>query len=333
MRAAVYRRTGPAAEVLELAELPDPVPGPGEVLVRLRASGINPADVKRRACWGGMAMAHPLVIPHSDGAGVIEAVGPGVPAARCGEAVWLYNAQGGYDGAGRAHGTAAELIALDAALAVPLPAGLDFARGACLGVPALTAHRCVLADGPVAGQWVLVQGGAGAVGHLAVQIASTAGARVIATASGAGGCAHARAAGAEAVIDRQREDVAARVGEITGGTGVARIVEVDFAANLATDIAVLQANGVLASYSSSSDPAPVLPYYALARKGLNLRIVQGFHLPAAALAEAVAYLAERAPSLDIAIGARFPLERIAGAHARVEAGVQAGGPGQTVIEL
>ncbi|RMH49245.1 MAG: NADPH:quinone reductase, partial [Alphaproteobacteria bacterium] len=182
MRAAVYRRTGPAEEVLTVEDLPDPVPGPGEVLVRVHASGVNPADVKRRGGWLGQRMDHPLVIPHADGAGEIIATGPGVDPARRGQRVWLWNAQGGYGGPGRAFGTAAELCALPQSQAVPLPAALSFAQGACLGIPAMTAHRAVFADGPVAGRTILVAGAGGAVGHFAVQFAAAAGARVIGTA-------------------------------------------------------------------------------------------------------------------------------------------------------
>jgi len=320
MRAAVYTRTGPAADVLDVTTLPDPDPGPGEVLVAVHASGINPADVKRRAGWGGMAMGHDLIVPHCDGAGVIAAVGAGVDPARIGQRVWIYNAQGGYGTLGRAFGTAADQIAIDAAQAVPLPDPFSMAAGACLGVPAMTAHRCVFADGPVAGQTVLVQGGAGAVGHLAVQMARLGGARVIATVGGPEGAGHAMAAGADAVIDRRAQDVTARVMDLTGGTGVDRIIEVDFAANMATDAAVIVPNGWIASYSCSSNPQPVLPYYAFASKGANLRFVQGFNLPPDARAAAIAFVAAHADRLTVAIGATFPLGRIAEAHARVEHG-------------
>lgn len=329
MRAAFYRATGAAAGVLELGELPDPVPGPGEVLVRVVASGINPADVKRRAGWNGQAMDHPLVVPHCDGAGRVVDTGPGVPRDRIGTDVWLWNAQGGYGEAGRAMGTAAELIALPTAQAVPLPAPLTPEQGACLGVPAMTAHRCVFADGPVSGQTILVQGGAGAVGHMAVQMARIGGARVIATVSHEAGSAHARAAGADEVIDRTAGDVAARIAALTGGAGVDRIVEVDFAANLAVTLSVLRANGTLASYSCSSDPRPVLPYYGFAARGLNVRFIQGFNLPAAARADAQAFVHEHARELRVAIGARFALHRIAEAHERVEAG----GIGNTIVEI
>lgn len=327
MRAIYYDRTGPAAEVLTLGDLPDPATGPGEVLVRVAASGINPADVKRRAGWGGMAMGHPRVIPHCDGAGTIEAVGSDVDAGRIGQRVWLWNAQGGYGEAGRAFGTAAELIALPEWQAIPLPEHLTMVDGACLGVPAMTAHRCVLADGPVAGLTVLIQGGAGAVGYVAAQIAISEGARVIATVSGAENVARLAAIGA-AAIDRTREDVAARVLELTYDVGVDRIVEVDFAANQAVDAQVIKVNGTIASYSSSSDPTPSLGYYSLAAKGANLRFIQGFTLPDAARREGQAWIAARA--LSIPIATRLPLERCAEAHVQVERGRAFG---QTVIEL
>ncbi|MEP6450204.1 MAG: NADPH:quinone reductase [Nitratireductor sp.] len=322
MRAAFYTRTGPAADVLEIGERPDPVAGPGEVLVRVRASGINPADVKRRAGWRGMAMEHPLVIPHTDGAGEIVGVGSGVDRVRIGERVWLWNAQGGYGEAGRPFGSAAELIALPAGQAVHLPDEFDFAAGACLGVPAMTAHRAVHADGPVAGLTVLANGAAGAVGHMAVQIATAAGARVIGTAGSGQGADHARAGGAAHVIDRHREDVAARVMELTGGTGVDRVVEVDFGANHRTDIAVLKANGTIASYSSTSEPEPVLSYYAFANKGANLRFIQGFAIPADARRAGERRLAELAAAgrLTVAIAETYPLTEIAAAHAHVEKG-------------
>lgn len=332
MRAATYARTGPAADVLVVGDQPDPAAGPGEVLVRVRASGINPADVKRRAGWNGMAMEHPLVIPHTDGAGEIVDVGQGVDRARIGERVWLWNAQGGYGTAGRAFGTAAELIAIDAEQAVRLPEALDFAAGACLGVPAMTAFRAVHADGSVEGLTILVNGAAGAVGHCAVQIAVAGGARVIGTAGNERAVRHVLAAGADAAIDRRRDDVAARVMDLTAGQGVDRIVEVDFASNMALDAAVLKPNGTVASYSSSSDPTPVLPYYAFQSKGANLRFIQGFAIPAAARREGEALLSRLAAEgrLSIAIAGTYPLAGIARAHVDVERG---GNLGNVVLTI
>ena len=322
MRCAVYERTGPAGDVLKIVDRPDPVPQAGEVLVRVRASGINPADVKRRAGWNGMAMQHPLVIPHCDGAGEIVSVGNDVDAARIGERVWLYNAQGGYGSAGRAFGTAAELVALPQDQAIPLPDELSFEAGACLGVPAMTAHRAVFADGPVEGLTVLVNGAAGAVGHFAVQLAAAGGARVIGTVSNARAAEHVRAAGAVEIIDRKSEKVAERVFEITDGAGVDRVIEVDFGANYALDIAVLKTNGTIASYSSTSAPTPQFPYYAFANKGANLRIVQGFAIPDAERRKGGAMIAALASRqrLFAAIAHSFSLDDIAKAHLAVERG-------------
>lgn len=319
MRAAVYRRTGTASEVLQIVDLPEPVPGTGEVLVRVHASGINPADVKRRAGWNGIRMAHSLVVPHCDGAGVIEAVGTDVDPARVGTRVWLWNAQGGYGEAGRAFGTAAPLIALPSAQAVPLPPTLDFDAGACLGVPGLTAWLLVSADGPVTGKHILIQGAAGAVGHMATQVALYAGARVTAVVSDDAGAAHVRKCGEMTTLDRHRDDIAASVRDLTDGAGVARIVEVDLAANLSTDLACLAAHGTIASYSCSSNPVPPLPYYDLADKAAVIRFVQGFRLTPEQRMAAQRTLAKmaQAGALRPQIGAIFPLHQIAQAHDRV----------------
>lgn len=322
MLAATYTRTGPAAEVLKVGEVEAPVAGPGEVLVRVRASGINPSDVKRRAGWIEKVMPHPVIIPHSDGAGDIVAVGEGVDPARVGERVWLWNAQGSYGEPGRAFGTAAEYIALPARHAVRLSDRLSYADGANMAVPAMTAFRCIYSDGPVTGQTIFVNGAAGSVGLFAVQMAVAGGARVIGTVSNPDAAAYVKKLGAFATIDRKTEDVAARVLQLTDGQGVDRVVEVDFGANLELDIAVLKRNGTIASYSSTSNREPVLPYYAFAGKGANLRFIQCFHLPEdqrIAGEQKIAELAD-AGKLSVAIGATFPLEEIARAHERVERG-------------
>ncbi len=325
MRAILYERTGPAADVLRVSDVPAPSAAPGEVLVRIAASGINPADVKRRAGWGGMQMGHPRIIPHCDGAGTIEAVGAGVSADRIGQRVWLWNAQGGYGQAGRAFGTAAEYIALPAEQAVPLPDHFTMAQGACLGVPAMTAHRCVLSDGAVGGKTILVQGGAGAVGYLAVQIAGKSGARVIATVSRPTDAERVQAVGGEP-ISRYDPDIVDTVLDLTDGAGVDRIIEVDFAANQAVDARLIKPNGIVASYSCTSDPTPILDYYAFASRGANVRFIQGFALPEDARAHGQDWLA--AHDIEIPIAATFPLDRCADAHLHVE---QANAFGQTVV--
>ena|SRR5436309_2774569 len=176
MLAAWYERPGPAAEVLEIGEMPDPSPRPGEVRVRVTVSGINPADTKKRGDWVGYGMPYPRVIPHSDGAGVIDAVGEGVDADRAGQRVWVYGAQS-YG----PFGTAAQLTVVPADQAVALPEGVSDELGACLGIPGITAHRAVFSDGAVAGKTVLVHGVLGGVGSLAAQLAAWRGATVIGT--------------------------------------------------------------------------------------------------------------------------------------------------------
>ena len=328
MRAAWYERTGDASDVLEVGEMETPSPAAGEVPVRVMASGINQSDTKRRAGWRGHTMAFPRIVPHSDGAGIVEAVGAGVDRARIGQRVWLYNAQ-----RDRPWGTAAQYVALPADQAVPLPDGVDFATGACLGVPASTAHFAVFSDGPVAGLTVLVASGSGGVGHNAVQFATAAGATVIATTGSDARVAYVLGAGADHVINYLTETVADRVLEITGGAGVDRVVEVDFGANLATDVAVIKPNGVIASYSSTRVPEPVLPYYPLAYKGVTVRFVQAYLLPAAARAAAIrdinAALVEG--TLVPSVGAVYPLERIGEAHRMAE--ILGRVQGRVVIDL
>ncbi len=294
----------------------------------MAASGVNPSDTKRRAGWLGMKVPHPRIVPHSDGAGTVDAVGEGVSRTRIGERVWLWNAQG----LGRPFGTAAEYPALPAVQAVPLPDVASFADGAGLGVPGCTAHYAVYGDGPVGGARILVHGGAGAVGHLAVQLATLGGAEVIATVSSAAKAEAALAAGARHSIDYPQEDVADRVLALTDGKGVDRVIEVDLAANLETDVAVLRENGTIASYSSTSGPELRLAYYPLAFKDQRIHFVQGYLLPPAARRAAVRDLTTwlAAGQLDVRIAATFRLADTAEAHETLESG---GAEGKILVEV
>ncbi|MGG5810850.1 NADPH:quinone reductase [Falsiroseomonas sp. CW058] len=315
MRAAWYERTGPAGEVIAVGEMPTPAPAAGEVLVRLAASGVNPSDWKARG--GSRPMPAPRVIPHSDGAGVIEAVGAGIDRARIGQRVWVWNGQWK-----RAFGTAAEFIAVPSAQAVRLPDGTGFEAGACLGIPALTAWRAVQVDGGVAGQRVLVAGGAGAVGHYAIQMAKLLGAaQVIATVSSAAKAAHATEAGADAVIDYRREDVADRVRDLTGGAGVDRVVEVDLAANGALLPQVIAPGGTCACYGSGRAEV-ALPFFPMILSGAAVRFFIVYELPPAARAAAEAQLTAwmEAGKLLHAIGRVLPLAECAAAHDLVQRG-------------
>lgn len=322
MLAAYYERTGPAAEVLRIGDLPIPQAAPGEVLVRVAVSGVNPHDTKKRSGWTGQALPALRVIPHSDGAGTIAAVGEGVSASRIGERVWIFHATDQQPGAG----AAAEFVAVHADHANPLPESVSFEIGACLGVPFMTAHDAVLRDGPVSGQTILVTGGAGAVAGYAIQLARLHGAEVIATISSAQKAAHARALGADETIDYRSEDVVARVMQVTNGRGVDRIIEVDFGANLAICHRVIRANGVIAAYSSSRVREPVLPYYAFAPKGVTLHFVQGMLLTHQRAKAGIVELARllAAGRLSHPIAHVFPLSRIAEAHTLLESGLAIG---------
>ncbi|HUA53845.1 MAG TPA: NADPH:quinone reductase [Candidatus Sulfotelmatobacter sp.] len=321
MRAGWYERNGAAREVLTIGELPTPQAGPGEVRVRVHASGVNPSDVKRRAGFRGQTITDPRVIPHSDGAGIIDQLGPGVTNARLGERVWLHSAQWQ-----RPFGTAAEHVAVPAALATRLPNNTDFAAGACIGIPVMTAHRCVFADGMVTGRTVLVSGGAGAVGFYAIQLAKWGGARVITTVSSEAKQAAALHAGADIVINYKLTDVAEEIRRAIGPDAVDRIVEVDFGANLPTNLKVLKPGGTIVSYASMAAPEPALPFYGLMAKNVLMRLVLVYNMGAEAIAAACADITRWLESGDRVhqVAAQFPLDQLAAAHEAVEAGNKIG---------
>ena len=319
MKAAWYEGFGPAAEVLTIGQMDDPAPGLGEVLVRIRATGINPSDVKLRAgARPGATMAFPRIIPHSDGAGVIEAVGAGVDKARIGERVWIWNGQWR-----RAFGTAAEYCALPSAQAVRLPDAASFEAGALMGIPGVTAWHSVYADGPVEGKTVLVTGGAGAVGRYAIQMAKLGGARVIATVSSPEKAAHA---GAEEWINYREQDVAGAVMEMTGGEGVDRIVEVDFGANQAASLACIKESGAIASYASAADMTPTLQFYGFMFKNVSLRMLIVYLLSPEARAPGETAITRwlEDGALDHAVVPCGGLSDIAAAHDLVMAGDKLG---------
>jgi len=322
MQAALYERTGAARDVLQLATLPDPTPGPGELRVRLRWSGVNPSDVKSRAGLRSSVLPFPRIVPHSDGMGVVDAVGDGVARDRIGQRVWLWNAAWG-----RAWGTAAQFVVLPAQQAVPLPDAVsDDAAGACLGIPALTALHALLCGGGVAGQRVLVAGGAGAVGHYAVQFARLLGARqVLATVSSHAKAGLASAAGADTVIDYRHEDVAERVRGATQGQGLDRVVEVDIAANGRLDAALLRRGGDCVVYGSGGGEF-ALPFFPLIVANLTLRFFIVYNLAASDRALAgdtlTGWLERGVVAHNIAL--RLPLEQIASAHEAVEQGLALG---------
>jgi NADPH2:quinone reductase len=321
MRAVWYERQGPAAEVLRSGELPTPQAGPGQVRVRLQASGVNPADCHRRA-GTNFPQEYPRIIPNSDGAGVVDQVGEGADPRWVGKRVWLYNGQRN----GRAFGTAAEYIALGAELVTELPDDVDFASGATLGIPCMTAHRCVFLAAPVQGRTILVTGGAGAVGHYAIQLAKWAGAHVIATVSSAAKAEHARLGGADDVIDYRSEDVAARILALTGGIGVDHVVDVDFGGNLPTTLKIMRDNGSIAAYASAGQRLPTVPFHELMRRNITVHGVLLPTSPPEARRRAQSDITQwlRGGRRLLAVAARFPLAETARAHEAVERGDKRG---------
>jgi NADPH:quinone reductase len=321
VKAVWYERTGAASDVLTFGEMPTPVAGPGEVRIRLQASGVNPSDAARRA-GSYRAMEYPRVITGSDGAGVVDQVGDGVTRLAVGQRVWLFNGQRN----GRAFGTAAEYIALAEHLVTPLPDNVSFAAGATLGIPCMTAWCCLFGDGTIAGQTVLVTGGAGAVGHYAVQLAKGGGSRVIATVSSPLKAEQARLAGADLVIDYKTEDVVAKVMAFTERRGVDRLVDVDFGGNLATSLKLMAMNSTIAVYATNGNRNPVIPIRELMEKCIALRALVLPALPSALHATAQADISKwlAAEKRIHNIAAQFPLAETAQGHLAVEKGDKLG---------
>lgn len=329
MRAIVYSELG-GPEVLRLVERPLPEPAEGEVRVRVHVSGVNPTDWKSRRGGRGGGIPFPEIVPNQDGAGVVDAVGPGVDPARAGERVWLWESAWR-----RPNGTAQEYVVLPERQAVRLPDEASFDVGASLGIPALTAHRCLtvaearpdrLAPGTLAGTVVLVAGGAGAVGHAAIQLATWAGARVLATVSSASKAALASAAGAQATIDYGRESAPAEIRELAPD-GVDVIVEVSPAVNVALDLDVLSPNGTVAAYATDGGGELHLPLFPAMAGNARYQFVLVYTVPPAvkdrAVADVSAAVAAGAMPVGEAAGLplhRYALDRTAAAHAAVEAG-------------
>jgi NADPH:quinone reductase len=322
MKAALYDKHGPAAEVLKVVEVERPEPGPGQVRVRMELSGINPTDWKSRAG----ATPRPMdgfQVPHHDGVGVIDAVGAGVDHGRVGQRVWTWLAA-----FNNQWGTAAQWSVLPSRQAAPLPDGASAELGACLGVPAMTAHRCLYADGPVEGKNVLVAGGAGAVGHFAIELAKFRNARVVATASGPHKAELARKAGADLVVNYREPDAADQLRVFA--PQLDRIVELALGANLKLDLAVSGPQTHIVDYAAEPEN-PVLPVRDCMNANVSIRFVLLYGLPADALDDAAAEIdaALAANALTALPVTRLPLDEIAKAHDAV----QAGAVGKVVLEI
>ena len=322
MQAIAYDAFGTARETLRLCEVESAEPQAGEVRVALQYSGVNPSDVKARAGSrpGVTSPPFPLIVPHSDGSGVVEAVGAGVDAARVGQRVWIWNGQWQ-----RAFGTAATHITLPASHAVPLPDSVSMETGAVLGIPGLTACHAVFGGGDVAGSTVLIQGGGGTVGLLAVQLAKWGGARVIATA-GARDHDRVQAAGAEVVLDYAAPGLAQRILAANEDRTVERIVEVEFGRNIAVDTDVIAPNGTIAAYGSAKEMNPTLVFGPLLFKAVAIDIILIYLLPPGERSAAILRLTRALEdgALNCPIERVFPLADTAHAHEAVEAGARAG---------
>jgi len=322
MKAALYRAYGSSADALRVEDVDRPEPGPGHVRVRMQVSGINPTDWKSRSG----ATPRPIAgfqIPHHDGAGVIDAVGPGVDAGRVGQRVWTWMAA-----SGNQWGTAAQWSVLHARQAVPLPDGASAELGACLGVPAMTAHRALFADGPVEGKNVLVAGGAGAVGHYAIELAKFAGARVATTVSGPAKAGLAAKAGADLVVNYRDADAADQLRAFA--PQMDRIVELALGANLDLDLAVSGPDTHIVDYAAEATD-PVLPVRRCMNANVTIRFILLYGIPAAAADHAVADISRalQAGALSELPVTRFGLGEVAAAHDAVEAGAV----GKVVLEI
>jgi NADPH:quinone reductase len=315
MRAAYYERNGSASEVLKLGDVDTPRPGPGEVRVKLATSGVNPSDVKARS-GATRKIAYPRVIPHSDGAGDIDMVGEGVSSARIGERVWVWNAQWF-----RPFGTCAEYVALPSEQAVRLPPRTSFEAGACLGIPAMTAYHAAAISGAAPGVTLLIAGGAGGVGHFAVQFAKAAGATIIATVSSPEKAHLARAAGADHTIDYKRESVGERVMAITGKKGVDAVIELDFAANAKLIPDVLRSRGHVVIYGTGPSQ-PQVPWMFLLRHAITLQYIYVYELDALERAAALRAISRALDDGRLVnnVGMTLPLSDAVAAHQAVESG-------------
>ena len=327
MRAAWYERRGPARDVLVVGEMPQPLPGDGEVRIRLAFSGISPGDVKKRSGWQDSPMPYPRVVPHSDGAGTIDAVGAGVDGARVGQKVWCYGAQ-----SYRAFGTAAERVVLPDAQAVALPPDADLAmmeQAASLGIAGITGWRAVFADGPVRGLTVLIWGAAAGVGAVALQMAVRDGARVLAVVRKIEQRKAALDMGAHAAFLADASDLVEAL-RAAAPDGAHRVADVDFGGHIDTNAKVLAIGGVICAYYSA-DHRPSIPYWTLGFADATLRLLGSDDfapaVKARAARELTAALAEG--RLASTIGARLPLEDIVQAHQRVERGAA----GRTLLQL
>jgi NADPH2:quinone reductase len=326
MLAGWYEQSGPAKQVIQIGQMDQPQAGPGEVLVRLHASGINPSDYKKRGN-SNTKLEFPRIVPHSDGAGRIAGLGAGVEGYKIGERVWVFNAQWK-----RAMGTAAQYIAVPAQLVRRLPAHVSFVEGACLGIPAMTGYRAVFADGPVRGKTVYIPAATGRVGAYAVQFAKWGGARVIASVSSEEKAAMARGLKADVVLNRSSDNLIERVLAETDQKGVDHIVEIDLGGNMPISEKILAENGSICSYASAQSSIAHLNIGARRARNMSVRVIFVYLLSPSAIEDTCSGIIQALHDTAIhhRIAGVFPLSELAQAHETAE---QQSGLGHMVIEI
>ena len=314
MKAYFYNKAGAASAVLNYGDFPTPNPEPGEVRVKLAVSGVNPTDCKRRQLGRELGKFE-CIIPNNDGAGVIEAVGDKAGSTRVGQRVWLFGAQ-----ANRPFGTAAEFCVVPDAYALPLPDDVSFSEGACLGVPAVTAHRGLFGSGKIKGLTVLISGGTGRVGRYTLQMAKKAGALVIGTAGSVEKCLEMQNLGADYVFNYKADDIEAAVSEITNGRGVDRMIEVEFGANIKLAPKLIKSNGCLAAYGSDAIPIPEMPFYDFMFKNITIQAFSIFGMPEKAKFAAFKYINQmlETGSLEHQIDKHYSFNEMVIAHENIE---------------
>ena len=327
MQAVWYNKFGPAEDVLETGDYQTPEPARGDVKVRINASGVNPSDTKKRVGANPALLNNGPVIPNSDGSGEIIALGENVNNRNIGERVWIYNAQ-----FGRQEGTSAQYVCVPSDQAVWMPDNASYETGAMMGIPAMTAHRCVCADGSVDGQVLLVTGGAGRVGYYAIQWAKYFGATVIATGSSAKSVEHCKRAGADFVVNHPSDKTVAEIFEFTSGGKVDRVVDGDFGVNLPSVLDVLKTNGVIATYSSMTDMNPAIPFVRMMFMDITIRMVLVYAMPWDAKQQAIKDITVMLADgkFDHRVAATFPLEQSVKAHKKIELG---GNYGSVIITI
>ena len=314
MRAYWYEKAGSAYDVLKFGEIQAPIPGRGEVRVKIAVSAVNPTDGKRRISGRELGKFQ-RIIPNNDGAGTIESVGEGVSKSRIGQRVWIFGAQ-----ANRPFGTAAEYCVVPDIYARLLYDEENFSNGACLGVPAVTAHHALFADGNINGHTVFISGGSGRVGRYAVQMAKFSGAIVIASAGSMEKCLHTKNLGADYVLNYNTDDIVSEVLKITDGRGVDRMVDVEFGLNAKIAPKLIRANGNLTVYGSDGAPTPSIPFLEFMYKNIAIKPFSIFGMPEIAKTKAFDYIDKilRKGTLDHRIDSEHTFNEMIDAHHSID---------------